>query len=144
MNLVFHFLNARKVEDFAPHTTIFREGEPGRSMYVLLEGAAKIMVGKRVVELAGPGSIFGEMALIDDKPRSATVLTRSQCLAVSIGRKEFDLLVREQPEFARHVMKVLVDRLRRMDEALEPAIPAEQAPARQAKKKPAWRSHTRS
>jgi len=119
MNLIFHFINARKTEEIAPGTEIFKAGEAGSVMYVLLEGAARILVGRRVVEVAGPGAILGEMALIDDQPRSATVVTMSRCRVVAIGSTEFDLLVREKPEFARHVMKVVADRLRRMNAAVE-------------------------
>ena len=115
MNLIYHFINARKTVAAAPGETIFREGEPGSVMYVLLEGSARIVVGEHVVEVAGPGAILGEMVLVDDRPRSATVVAMAACRMVEIGRAEFDLLVREQPEFARHVMKVVVDRLRRMN-----------------------------
>ena len=56
------------------------------------------------------------MALVDDLPRSATVVAVSHCRVLPIGRTEFDLLVREKPQFARHVMQVLAHRLRRMNE----------------------------
>ena len=121
MNVLFHFLNARKTERIEAGRELFRSGEQGRVMYVILEGSARIHVRGRVLEFAGPGSIVGEMALIDNQPRSATVVAVSPCCVVSIGRAEFALLVREKPDFALHVMKVMANRLRKMNAALPAA-----------------------
>jgi len=116
MNLVYHFLHARNTQRLEPGTVLFREGDPVGPMYVVLEGSARVLVAGHVVEMAGPGTLLGEIALIDDLPRTATVVAIAPCRVLPIGRPEFDLLVREKPEFARHVMKVLVQRLRRMNE----------------------------
>lgn len=116
MNLVYHFLHARNTRTLEPGTVLFREGDPVGPMFVVLEGTARILVAGHVVEMAGPGTLLGEIALIDDLPRTATVVAIAPCRVLPIGRPEFDLLVREKPEFARHVMKVLVQRLRRMNE----------------------------
>ncbi len=91
-------------------------------MYVLLEGSAAVCVGGKVIEVAEPGALLGEMALVDTSVRSATVISRSNCRVLSIDRLQFDLLVRESPEFARHVMAVMASRLRRMNERLKEAI----------------------
>jgi CRP-like cAMP-binding protein len=115
MNLVYHFLHARNTRTLEPGTVLFKEDDPVGPMYVLLEGAARVVISDYVVEMAGPGTLLGEMALVDDQPRSATVVAVSPCRVLSISRAEFDLLVREKPEFARHVMKVLAYRLRRMN-----------------------------
>jgi len=116
MNLVYHFLHARNTQTLEPGTVLFREGDPVGPMFVVLEGSARVIVAGHVVEMAGPGTLLGEIALIDDLPRTATVVAIERCRVLPIGRPEFDLLVREKPEFARHVMKVLVQRLRRMNE----------------------------
>lgn len=116
MNLVYHFLHARNTRTLDPGTVLFREGDPVGPMFVVLEGTARVLVAGHVVEMAGPGTLLGEIALIDDLPRTATVVAIAPCRVLPIGRPEFDLLVREKPEFARHVMKVLVQRLRRMNE----------------------------
>jgi CRP/FNR family transcriptional regulator, cyclic AMP receptor protein len=116
MNLVYHFLHARNTQLLEPGSVLFKEHDAVGPMYVLLEGAARILVAGHVVEMAGPGTLLGEMALVDDLPRSATVVAIAPCRVLPIGRAEFDLLVREKPEFARHVMQVLVHRLRRMNE----------------------------
>jgi len=116
VNLVYHFLHARNTQLLEPGTVLFKEHDAVGPMYVLLEGAARILVAGHVVEMAGPGTLLGEMALVDDLPRSATVVAIAPCRVLPIGRAEFDLLVREKPQFARHVMQVLVHRLRRMNE----------------------------
>ncbi len=104
-------------------TTLFNAGDIADFMYVLMEGQANIMVGRTIVEVAGPGSLLGEMALVDRQPRSATVVTRSPCRLVAIDPEHFDLLVQEAPAFARHVLQVMARRLRRMNENLSATQP---------------------
>ena len=116
MDLVAHFRGARTLVTVQSGLPLFNEGESGRNVYVLMEGTVAICIGGKVVEVAGPGSLIGEMALIDSSVRSATAITRSICRVISINSLQFDLLVRESPEFARHVMAVMADRLRRMNE----------------------------
>jgi len=122
MDVVAHFKGARNVSSIPTGLVLFREGEPGKEMYILLQGTAEISVGGDVVEMATPGALLGEMALVDSSARSATVITRSDCKFVAIDGKQFDLLVRESPEFARHVMTVMANRLRTMNERLKEAI----------------------
>lgn len=119
MDLLAYFQHARQKLLLPPGRLLFSEGEAGTVMYVLLQGTASVLVRGTAIELAAPGQILGEMALIDESPRSATVLTRTECHLVSIGRAEFDLLIRETPAFGRHVMGVMASRLRRMNERLE-------------------------
>ena len=122
MDVVAHFKGARNVSSIPSGLVLFREGEPGKEMYVLMQGTAEISVGGDVVEVATPGALLGEMALVDSSARSATVITRSDCKFVAVDGKQFDLLVRESPEFARHVMTVMANRLRTMNERLKEAI----------------------
>ena len=118
MNVLEHFRNASKVLTLPAGSELFRLGENGDVMYVLLEGSADILVGSTVVEVAEPGNLLGEMALVHAGERSATVVTRTGCRVVPISVSEFDLLVRETPAFSRFVMKVMAERLRRMNENL--------------------------
>ena len=122
MDVVAHFKGARNVSSIPSGLVLFREGEPGKEMFILMQGTAEISVGGDVVELATPGALLGEMALVDSSARSATVITRSDCKFVAVDGKQFDLLVRESPEFARHVMTVMANRLRTMNERLKEAI----------------------
>lgn len=118
MDIVAHFQNARNLITLQAGIVLFSEGEPGQSMYVLMEGSVAICVGGEVIEVASPGALLGEMALVNLSVRSATVITRSDCRVISINRSQFDALVRESPQFARHVMTVMADRLRHMNEKL--------------------------
>lgn len=121
MDIVAHFQNARNLINLQAGLVLFSEGESGQSMYVLMEGSAAICVGGEVIEVAAPGALLGEMALVNSSVRSATVITRSDCRVISINRAQFDALVRESPEFARHVMTVVADRLRHMNEKAKDA-----------------------
>jgi CRP/FNR family transcriptional regulator, cyclic AMP receptor protein len=94
---------------------LFREGDNGDKMYVLLEGQVEILLGDLLLETAGPGSLIGEMALIDDSPRTATVVAKTSCRLAEIDRRRFHFLVQQTPHFATHVMKTLADRLRHMN-----------------------------
>lgn len=116
MDLVRHFRSARNTVTVRAGRILFRSGDPGTVMYVLVEGSAAVLVGEEVVEIAGPGAVLGEMALLDEGPRSASVLARRDCTLVPIPREQFDLLIAETPAFARQVMKSMADRLRRMNE----------------------------
>ena len=110
---------------------LFKQGEPGDLMYVLMSGMAEIVVHDKVVETAEPGAIVGEMAMvddlarsasviarIDDGARSATVVAKNDCKLLPIERKRFNFLVQQTPHFALHVMRIMADRLRRTDELL--------------------------
>ena len=118
MDVIAHFQRARTIVSMQAGLVLFSEGERGTCMYVLLEGSAAVCVGGEVIEVAKPGALLGEMALVNSSVRSATVITRSDCRVISIDSSQFDVLVRETPEFARHVMTVMADRLRRMNERL--------------------------
>jgi CRP-like cAMP-binding protein len=117
-DVIRHFEQAAKVVNLPSGVEVFRTGDPGDVMYVVMAGYANILVGKTIVEIAAPGSVVGEMALVDQKPRSATVVTRTSCKLVPIGVAEFDLLVQEAPAFGRYVLRLVTERLRRMNENL--------------------------
>jgi CRP-like cAMP-binding protein len=99
----------------APGDFLFREGEKGEKMYVLLEGEVDIFLGDFVLETAGPGALLGEMALIDDSPRTAKAVAKTPARLTQIDRRRFHFLVQQTPHFATHVMKTLADRLRHMN-----------------------------
>lgn len=122
MDLVAHFQGARNLAFIQTGVPLFNEDEPGSTMYVLMEGSAAVVVAGQVIEVARPGALLGEMALVDSSVRSATVIARSNCSVLPINRTQFDLLVRESPEFARHVMMVMASRLRRMNQRLLEAV----------------------
>ena len=96
--------------------TIFQEYEMGSEMYVVLEGEVVLTIGGRVVETLGPGEPFGEMALIDQAPRVATATARIACKLAVIPERRFLFMVQTTPHFALDIMKVMADRLRRMND----------------------------
>jgi CRP/FNR family transcriptional regulator, cyclic AMP receptor protein len=98
---------------FAPGDAVFAEGDKGDYMYVVRSGELEIVRDGIVAETLGPGGIFGEMALIDGSPRSATVRAKTECEVAPINEKSFVFLVHETPYFAVAVMRTLADRLRR-------------------------------
>lgn len=122
MDVLAHFRKARNVVTMPRGAVLFAEGEQGSHMYVLMWGRADISVGGDTLESAGPGALLGEMALVSSAPRSATVVAATECKLVAVDVKQFDLLARESPEFARHVMTVMADRLRRTNERLKEAL----------------------
>jgi CRP-like cAMP-binding protein len=115
MDLVNLFRHDTGYQSIAAGQPVFLAGDTGRVMFVMIEGQADVLVGDEVVESAGPGAILGEMALIDHAPRSATVIARTQCRLLPIDVDRFNSLIQKTPDFARHVMKVMADRVRSMN-----------------------------
>src|SRR5258705_8141231 len=97
---------------------IFRAFEMGSEMFVVLEGEVELAIGSNVVETLGPGEPFGEMALIDQAPRTATAVAKTPCKLAVIPEKRFLFLVQTTPHFALLIMKVMADRLRKMNAQL--------------------------
>ncbi|MDX6765385.1 MAG: cyclic nucleotide-binding domain-containing protein [Candidatus Methylacidiphilales bacterium] len=95
---------------------IFQKGEPGELMYIIKKGTVDIMLGEKLVETLGPDEFFGEMALIDNQPRSANAIARTDCEIEAITAKRFQFRVQEMPFFAIKVMKVMAQRLRNTTE----------------------------
>lgn len=95
---------------------LFKEGDLGTVMYVLRSGKVAIDVGGKTVEKVGPGGIIGEMALLDNAPRSASATSLTECDVVPIDQRRFLFLVQETPFFALEVMGVMAMRLRAMNQ----------------------------
>jgi len=112
-NLFLNLFRDKEGMSFAAGQFVFKAGEPGETMYVISEGEVEILSGSAALEIAGPGSIVGELALIDDEPRSATAIAKTDCRLVAVDRRRFVYMVQETPNFALAVMKVLADRLRK-------------------------------
>ena len=104
-------------QTFKAGETIFREGDaPGRHFFVVQSGSVEIRRRGRTLDTVGENDIFGEMALIDDAPRSATVVAATDVSLVPVDEKQFLFLIRETPFFALNVMRVLARRLRASNE----------------------------
>lgn len=97
---------------------VFNEGDSGNTMYVVVDGHVDLLVKGKLVESLGPGGVLGEMALLDNAPRSAGAIAKTACRLVEINEKRFKFLVQQTPNFALQLMRVIADRLRRMDDRL--------------------------
>jgi CRP/FNR family transcriptional regulator, cyclic AMP receptor protein len=101
-------------------TMVMAAGDATDSLYIVLSGRLKVMMsdaeGKEVIlSILGPGEIFGEMGLIDDEPRSATVVTIEPCELLSLAKRDFKKSLAENFEMCMAVMRGLVKRLREAD-----------------------------
>jgi CRP/FNR family transcriptional regulator, cyclic AMP receptor protein len=103
------------VRDFKAGEVIFNEGDPVQDLFVVQSGKVEIRHANRVLETVGPNDIFGEMALIDHQPRSATVVAVTDVKLVPVSEKQFLILVSRTPYFALNVMQTLARRLRAMN-----------------------------
>jgi CRP-like cAMP-binding protein len=90
---------------------LIREGEPGREFFVLVDGTAAISRKGKVVDRAGSGEFFGEMALVADRPRNATVTATSPVTVLVITAQSFRRLVEENPLIALKVMRAVAERI---------------------------------
>jgi CRP/FNR family cyclic AMP-dependent transcriptional regulator len=92
--------------------TIVEQGQPGLRMYAVIEGRVAVSIGTGVVERLGPGGVFGELALIGQTPRMASVVAETDCSLLPISRTAFLLLVRTNADFAASLLGSLAERLR--------------------------------
>jgi CRP/FNR family transcriptional regulator, cyclic AMP receptor protein len=113
-----------EVREFARDQLIFAIHEPPDGLYVVAGGRVKICLssaeGKELIlATLGPGQFFGEMALLDDEPRSATVVAQLPTTTYRLRRDEFDNLLGSHPTIARKLLRELSLRLRRSNAQME-------------------------
>ncbi len=106
---------------FPKHKTIVEEGAPGDYMYIICDGRVKVtkLSGdgrEKILELLDGGDFFGEMSLLDDAPRSASVEALSEVRVLALGRNDFLDLLRKSTDLAFAVVQELTRRLRQVDE----------------------------
>lgn len=110
--------NGVTLQRFAAGDKIFVTEDDAKVMYVVRSGRVNVMASGVVLETIGAGGLFGEMALIDGDPRSATAIAVEDTEVAPIDRAAFLFMVRQSPDFALEVMSVLAARIRRMNEQL--------------------------
>ena len=98
-----------------------REGANGREFFVIVEGKAEVTRNGVAVEVLGPGSFFGEMALLDRQPRAATVTASEPSEILVIEAQAFRSLVETMPSVDRKMLAVLAWRLRELEDRFLPA-----------------------
>jgi CRP/FNR family transcriptional regulator, cyclic AMP receptor protein len=87
-------------------------GQTGALMYIVLEGRVSISIRGAVVERVGPGGVFGEMALVDQSPRSANAAAETDCALLAINRQVFLNLVKSNPQFGISLLGSMAERVR--------------------------------
>jgi CRP-like cAMP-binding protein len=102
---------------------IFHQGDSGDALHFLTQGRIKVVLDaesgeEAVIAILGPGDCFGELALIDGEPRSATVITLEPVQTVSLARSDFMQFIRGNPQAAERLMVALAGTIRRADESM--------------------------
>lgn len=106
------FLNAQRTMEVPAGTSVFHEGDTGEEMFGIVQGTVELRAGGKVIRTLGPDDVFGEMAIVDRAPRSATATAATDCVLAVIDRRRFLFLVQETPMFALQVMSSMASRLR--------------------------------
>ncbi|MGD1083212.1 MAG: cyclic nucleotide-binding domain-containing protein [Verrucomicrobiota bacterium] len=101
---------------YAAGDMIFAQGQPGDVMYIVKEGEVEIRLGDQILDTIGPEGFFGEMALIDDAPRSASAVAKTHCKLSAVNQKRFLFMVQQTPFFAIRLLKAMSARIRRHNE----------------------------
>ena len=108
-------------KEYKPGETIFTEGEPGSTMLLILRGTVRVLkqgsdtVAPRLIAMRGPGDFIGEMALVEESPRFATLVAGSNCEVLEFSRDNFEKVISEQPALATRVLRSLSSKLRESD-----------------------------
>ena len=101
---------------FGAKAHIVSAGDPGNAFYVLLAGRAEVRRGRgRPKVEIGPGAYFGEMALLDGAPRSATVVAKSETICLMLSRAKFEKVLKSEPAIAYALLRTLAARVRQLD-----------------------------
>lgn len=115
MKLLELFRDWKDVVEYPANTVIFSERDEADYMYVILSGEVELTLRDEPLGAEAEGGIFGEMAMINAATRSATARTISKVKLARLGRDQFREIVTANPEFSLHVMAVLANRLRALD-----------------------------
>jgi len=113
-----------QIKQLTKDTTIFHAGDPADAVFVVASGRIKVVItstdGKEfILTVLGPGQVFGEMALLESAPRSASVVTLSSVEVLVINRADFQRLLDSNPRISQRLMAILSRRLRRANAKME-------------------------
>ncbi len=112
------------VKTFEPGQVIFKEGEPGDEMFIIIQGEVEIRkrtsakTSKTLIAF-DEGDIFGEMALIEKKPRSATAVTLKACRMLVMNEALLDTMLENNPDFAKKMIRILSERIRKANAIIQ-------------------------
>lgn len=116
-----------KVMQFDAGDRIFSEGEHGNLMYILLQGSVDLMMkvdtGQTVLKtVSAPNDFFGEMALLDDRPRSASAIATRRTSVIAVDGQTFETMILTNGKFALKIIKVLAERIRQSNNQVSELI----------------------
>jgi CRP-like cAMP-binding protein len=111
------FVNAREKRSLVAGEVLFAEGDLGKEMYGVISGEVELLHQGRVISRVGEGETFGELAIIDDAPRTLSAVAAEATEVAVIDDRTFLFLVHETPTFALQVMRSLSQRIREHDDA---------------------------
>ena len=104
--------------EFGAGDTVIQEGEPGDSFFVAVSGQAKVISGGKTIHRLIPGDHFGEISLLDGRPRSASVVAETPMSLLMVPRPAFLRLVKNDADLARALLASLARMVRRVDRSL--------------------------
>lgn len=104
--------------EFAADAPIVQQGQVGNGLYIVVSGGARIVAGNEELARIGPGDFFGELSVIDQRPRSASAYAIGDSVCLALASWDLLAVLEEDPHLAINLLKELVGRLRRADEQL--------------------------
>ena len=114
-------LRTAREAHYAPGETVVREGDPATRLYLIVSGHAGVEQGGRKVGSLGPGEFFGELALIEEHGRTATVVAEDELNCLMVSAWEFRASLQEHPEMAIPMLNAIIARLHRGERHSEEA-----------------------
>ena len=115
MTTIDLFRNEKNFITIPAGEVIFHKGGVADYMYAVLEGEVEISINGKLMDTTSSGGIVGEMALISSTPRSATAIAKTECKLVVIDQNRFMFLVQQTPFFAINVMRIMTERIKKLD-----------------------------
>jgi CRP/FNR family cyclic AMP-dependent transcriptional regulator len=103
--------------EFDEGHVIARQGEVGTGFFIVASGAVRVQRDSAVLATLGPGDFFGELSVIDGKPRNAQVVAAERTVCLALASWDFEAILTEQPAVAMAILRGLADRLRAVTEA---------------------------
>jgi CRP-like cAMP-binding protein len=103
------------VREYGTGASVVREGDPGSTFYVLLDGRARVVRGGQMVTHISTGDFFGEISLLDAGSRTASVIAESPLRCLTLNEKDFAKILASEPVLATRILRGLAERLRRSE-----------------------------
>lgn len=110
---------ATQFRESEPNDVLARRGEIGQEMIVIVDGTARVEADDKILTRLGPGDFFGEISLIDGKPRTATVISETPSTLLTISHEAFDTLLNSVPQLTKKLLRNLCATLRERTDMLE-------------------------